>query len=150
MTSLSSEPVFGSLEPVVKGLGMGLVELVVSKQKASVQVRLVVYKNEAIGIDDCSKVHRAVTPRLELAFPGRDVYIEVSSPGIDRLIKDGHEFVHYVGHPIRCYQPEISDWVSGILEQCDDTHIELKTNSGKISLTYDQIAKAKLNSRLVE
>jgi ribosome maturation factor RimP len=142
----AADPVFDTLEPVVKGLGMELLELQVSKHKTSVQTRVVVYKNGAVGIDDCSKVHRALTPRLELAFPGRELYIEVSSPGIDRLIKDGSEFVHYVGRGIRCYQTEISDWVSGVLEYCDETHIEIRGKKGMISLKYEGIAKAKLDS----
>jgi ribosome maturation factor RimP len=136
-----------SLEPVARGMGLSLVELTVSRHKGGrIQVRAVVYKKGIVGIDDCSAFHRASIPRLELAFPGQDLYIEVSSPGIDRLIKDGSEFAYYAGKRVRCYRTDISDWSAGILESSDEAGIILEGKEGKICIPYDLIAKAKLDS----
>jgi ribosome maturation factor RimP len=132
------------LEEILKGLGFRLVELVVSKHRGSVQVRVVIYNGASIGTDDCSKAHRAMTPRLELAFPGNDIYLEVSSPGINRLIKDGIEFTCYIGRGVRCYRTDISDWTTGILETVDEKGIVLKTREGALRLEFIIIAKAKL------
>ncbi|MDR2795463.1 MAG: ribosome assembly cofactor RimP [Spirochaetaceae bacterium] len=184
-----ADKVFDSIEAVVKGLEMILVELSVSQQKGGVQVRAVVYRDAVQGtggagfgegadrddeetrftgdanadgvavcvveaadcaeaasvtINDCARVHRAILPRLELAFPSQDIYIEVSSPGIERRIKDGAEFVHYIGRPVSCYRTDISGWTSGILISSDDAHIVIKGKDGMTSLSYDIIAKAKL------
>ena len=133
------------LEEVVGGLGFRLIELAVSRHRGSVQVRAVIYNGSAIGTDDCSKVHRAITPRLELAFGGSDIYLEVSSPGIDRLIKDTAEFAYYKGRGVRCYCTDISEWTAGILESADEKGIVLKTNKGAERLEFDIIAKAKLD-----
>jgi ribosome maturation factor RimP len=139
-----------SLEAVLEGLGFRLLELVVSKHRGSVQIRAVIYNGADIGTNDCSKVHRAVTPRLELAFPGQDVYLEVSSPGIDRLIKDGVEFTHYKGRGVRCYRTDISDWTTGILENVDEKGIVIMAKEGAVMLDFDIIAKAKLDSNYRE
>ncbi|WP_461256792.1 LSm family protein [Treponema sp. R80B11-R83G3] len=104
------------LEAVLNGLGFSLIELAVSRHKGSAQIRAVIYNGGSIGTDDCSRAHRAIMPRLELAFEGQDIYLEVSSPGIDRLIKDGAEFANYKGRGVRCYRADISDWTAGILE----------------------------------
>ncbi|MDR2097193.1 MAG: hypothetical protein LBP37_01565, partial [Spirochaetaceae bacterium] len=147
----TADEVFDSIEAVVKGLAMSLIELSVSRQKSGVYVRAIVYRKAgggppaggngttgasgdmtadetdsgdwkagfvdppAVSIDDCARVHRAILPRLELAFPKLDIYIEVSSPGIERKIKDGAEFAHYIGRPVSCYRTDISGWTSGIL-----------------------------------
>ncbi|MDR2596584.1 MAG: ribosome assembly cofactor RimP [Treponema sp.] len=132
------------LEEILKGLSFRLVELVVSKHRGSVHVRVVIYNGTSISTDDCSKVHRAMTPRLELAFPGNDIYLEVSSPGINRLIKNGVEFTHYLGRGVQCYRIDISDWTAGILEIVDEKGIVLKTKKGALRLDFDIIAKAKL------
>jgi ribosome maturation factor RimP len=132
------------LEEVLKGLGFRLVELAVSRHRGSVQVRVVIYNGASIGTDDCSKAHRAVTPRLELAFQGNDIYLEVSSPGINRLIKYGVEFTNYLGRGVRCYRTDISDWTEGILETAGEKGIVLKTKEGTLRLEFDIIAKAKL------
>jgi len=143
---------FFSLEPLIRGLGMSLIELNVFRMKArggksgGAQVRAVIYKEGVTGVEDCTKVHRSILPRLELAFPGQDVYLEVSSPGIDRLIKDGSEFAHYIGRGINCYRTDISDWTAGILLATDGREIKLMGESGEIALSYEVIAKARLKS----
>ncbi|MDR0409045.1 MAG: ribosome assembly cofactor RimP [Spirochaetaceae bacterium] len=139
------DQLFDSIELVIKGLGMSLVELSVSRQKGEVQTRAIVYKDGAVSIDDCARVHRAILPRLELAFPKQDLRVEVSSPGIERKIKDGAEFTHYVGRPVACYRTDISDWTSGILMNAGDTHIIIKGKDGMTNIAYSDIAKAKLS-----
>ncbi|MCL2179575.1 MAG: ribosome assembly cofactor RimP [Treponema sp.] len=133
-----------SLESVLKGLGYSLIELTVSRQKGSVQVRAVIYNGASIGTDDCTKVHRSITPRLDLAFPGTDLYIEVSSPGIERVIKCGAEFAHYKGKCVKCYRTDISDWTEGVLQSVDEEGIVLMIKEEAVRLQFNIIAKAKL------
>jgi len=135
-----------SLETILDGLGLKLIEFTVSRHKGSTQIRAVIYNGTSVGVDDCSRAHHAIMPRLELAFGGGDIYLEVSSPGIDRLIKDVAEFAHYIGRGIRCYRTDISDWSAGILESADDKGIVLKGKEGSIQMGYEVIAKAKLDS----
>jgi len=135
-----------SLETVLNGLKFSLIELVVSKHRGSVQVKAVIYNGESIGTDDCSRVHRAVMPRLELAFPEQDIYLEVSSPGIDRLIKDGAEFTFFKGRKVRCFRTDITEWTAGILKNADENGIVIETKEGTLRLEFDIIAKAKLDS----
>jgi ribosome maturation factor RimP len=132
------------LEEALKGLGFRLIELTVSRHRSSVQVRAVIYNGAGIGTDDCTKVHRTIMPRLELAFGGNDIYLEVSSPGIDRLIKNVSEFTHYLGRGVRCYRTDISDWTAGVLEAAGEKGIILKKKEGTEKLDYDIIAKARL------
>jgi ribosome maturation factor RimP len=143
-TPRTPDPVFDSLEPVALGLGLSLVELSVSRHKGSVRIRAIVYKKGDISLGDCATFHRAAIPRLELAFPGQELYVEVSSPGIDRHIKDGFEFGYYTGHPIRCYRTDSSAWFSGILTAAGEADITLQTPTGTIHLPYEIIAKARL------
>jgi len=137
------------LKAVLDGLKYSLLELTISRSRGSVQVRVVIYNGASIGTEDCTKVHRAIMPRLELAFDKQDVYLEVSSPGVDRLIKEGAEFVHYKGRGVRCYRTDITDWTAGVLESADENGIILKTNNGVESLKYNIIAKAKLDSAAI-
>ncbi|MDR2245351.1 MAG: ribosome assembly cofactor RimP [Treponema sp.] len=143
-TPREADPVFDLLEAIIRGLGMTLIELIVSEHWGSVQIRTVVDKSGSVGTDDCSRVHRTIVPRLELAFPGRDLSLEVSSPGINRLIKNGAEFPFYLGRGIRCYRTDISDWIGGILLTADSGGITLKGKDGVAALPYGIIAKARL------
>ncbi|MDR2052682.1 MAG: ribosome assembly cofactor RimP [Treponema sp.] len=152
-TPREADPVFDAMEPVIQGLGLSLVETSVSRHKGSAQIRVVIYRDGrsgglphgAVGVDDCSRVHHAVLPRLELAFPGENLYVEVSSPGIDRLIRDGAEFAHYLGRGLRCYRADIGDWTAGILRAADAEKITLQVKGETIDLNLDIIAKARLD-----
>jgi ribosome maturation factor RimP len=126
---------------------MSLVDLVVSRHKISVQIRVMIDKKGIVSIDDCSRVHRAIVPRLDLAFPD-DYSVEVSSPGIDRNIKNGAEFAHYLGRGVRCYCSDISDWTVGILLAADNEGIVIAKKDASVKperIRYDVIAKAKLD-----
>jgi ribosome maturation factor RimP len=144
-TERVDDPVYDLLLPVVEGSGLSLVELTVSRHKRSVQVRIVVFKAGGIGVADCSAVHRAAQGRLEIAFAGSDVYIEVSSPGIDRMVKDASEFRYYIGLRVRCYLTELSAWADGVLESADSKRLVLSGAKGRMELEYGRIAKAKLD-----
>jgi ribosome maturation factor RimP len=124
---------------------MALVDFAVFRQKGRAQVQAVVYKPGYVSLEDCSRVHHALIPRLEEAFPGQALHVEVSSPGINRTLKDAAEFRHYIGRGIRCFRTDISDWAGGVLESADETGLVLTGKNGAIPLGYDIIAKAKLD-----
>ena len=152
----------GSLEKVLKGLGFELLDLNVFHSRKgrnpdgsarSVSIKLSVYKQSGlVSIEDCSKAHRAVLPRLELAFQNEegpedkrpDLFVEVASPGINRLIKEGIEFAHFTGREILCYRTDISDWCGGKLISSDEEGIVLKNENETIRIDYEKIGKAKL------
>ena len=139
------------LEAEARGVGMALVELGVflgkprKGQPGSAQVRAVVYKPGAMGTGDCARAHRAFTPCLERAFPGRALSVEVSSPGTGRRARDGAELALYAGRGVRCWRPDISDWSAGLLEEADGQGITLRGKEGTIRLEYGAIAKAELD-----
>ncbi|MDR2517741.1 MAG: ribosome assembly cofactor RimP [Spirochaetaceae bacterium] len=145
-------PVFDMIEPVITGLGMVLVELTVTPRgrghEGAVQIRATVYKPGAVGVDDCAAAHRAILPRLALAFPEENLSVEVSSPGINRAIRDAAEFPVWMGRGLRCYRADTGAWEAGILRRADETGIGLETAAGLVELDFDVIARAKLDHSL--
>ncbi|MDR1142875.1 MAG: ribosome assembly cofactor RimP [Spirochaetaceae bacterium] len=139
------------IEPVLGGLGFALVELNLFRPgKGAASVRLVLTRPGAAGIgtEELAGAHRAVLPRLETAFPGGNLHLELSSPGTDRLIKEGAEFRFFRDKPVRCYRTDSSRWCAGILRGSDEEKIVLETpEEGVTELAYTIIAKAKLDDR---
>ena len=146
---------WGELEPVIGNLGFSLVELTVFRQgkrgSVSAQIRLIVTGGQGtaakagLGTEDLSRIHRTVLPRLELVMESRDLYVEVSSPGTDRVIKEGAEFRNYQGRQIKCWMTGANDWERGVLCGSDEEKILLKTEEGEKELMYETMAKARLN-----
>ncbi|MEJ5188656.1 MAG: ribosome assembly cofactor RimP [Breznakiellaceae bacterium] len=140
------DSLYASLNTVVQGLGLLLVDVEVHHQKGKTAVQVIISKTGgSVGIDDCSRVHRAIIPRVELAFPGESVYLEVLSPGINRSIKDASEFPLYVGKGVRCYLQDINDWCGGVIARADTTHLVLRKKGELMEIPYENIIKARLD-----
>lgn len=106
-------------------------------------------EKDGIGIDDCEKVSKYLSDKLDESDIIKDkYYLEVSSPGMDRpLIKDQH-YRRYKGSRV-----EIKLYNSlngqkkfvGILGDADDEKVEIITDNGStVELPKEAIAKAKL------
>ena len=161
-TALETIPHFNECSPLVSGLGYALVELRVIPNHGQFQVRAVIThldssKTEGIGINDCAKVHRLLLPRLEALLKSQDVYMEVTSPGMERLIKNAAEFSLFTGKYIRVWDTAVSDWVPGVIISSDTKTLTLELSeqsaaaaktaasaSNKRTIPFEQIAKAKL------
>ena len=73
------------LQPVVEGLGYVLWEVEYAAGRGSPVLRLYIDSPEGITVDDCERVSRAVSERLDAEDPLPGQYtLEVSSPGFDR------------------------------------------------------------------
>jgi len=138
-------PYFTDYEQLVTGLGYKLVDLQILHQKSMYLIKAVIYRNAGVGIDDCSKVHRALLARAEVLLNSQDIQMEVSSPGLNRTIKHATEFRAFVGEHIKVLEVSCSDWLEGELVSADTVKIGLKTSDGQKDIPYTDIKKAKLN-----
>ncbi len=139
-------PYYNDCEPLVKGFGFNLVELVIAKRQSSWQVKIVITSDTGVGIAECTKLHRAILPRLEALLDSQDMYVEVASPGLDRILKNAAEFALYRGKRVKVWSSEISDWISGTVLSSDEESVTLSTDEGENQIPYIKIAKAKLNN----
>ena len=159
--SLDSIPHFADCSPLVTGLGYVLVDLKVVPQNGSIKVTAVITKpagdSGAVGVNDCARVHRALLPRLEAVLDSQDIYMEVASPGMERLIKNPAEFALFVGRYVRVWDSQITDWVAGKIISSDDQSITLELVGEGVTeesaqmqarqvstIPYQRISKAKL------
>jgi ribosome maturation factor RimP len=151
------------LLPLIEGMGFFLAELNLFRQKprhgvSRAQVRAVIAarQGEPLGTGELAQVHRALLPRLELFLSGAadsaggrpvppDISVEVSSPGLDRQIKEGAEFRCYLGQELACYRSDLSSWETGVLTGAGGEGIELKAGDGAARfIPFTVIGKAKL------
>ena len=138
-------PHFADYEQLVTGLGYKLVDLQVIRQKTQWLIKAVIYSKNGVGIDDCSKVHRVLLARAEVLLNSQDIQMEVSSPGLSRVIKNAAEFQAFVGETIKVMEVSCPDWLEGELIAADSAKISMKTSCGEKNILYRDIKKAKLN-----
>ncbi len=141
-------PYYGDCEPLIRGMGYSLVELNVFKRQGSWQVKVVLTGPQGVGIADCTKVHRALLPRLEAVLSSQDMYVEVTSPGLDRILKNAAEFAVFKGKTVKVWNTDISDWIQGTILESGNESVTLAADSGEaVVIPFVKIAKAKLFDR---
>ena len=94
----------GTLEDLVaseiKPLGLELFELKQggSKGRPVLDVRVEREDGEKITVDDCAAASRAIEAKLDAEdFGGRRYVLEVSSPGIERPLRNAKDWKRFVG-----------------------------------------------------
>src|ERR671910_2939484 len=140
------------LAPVVAGVGYQLWELEYMPRSGGGLLRLYIDSaadsSMGIGLDDCERVSRVVSETLDAADPIPGHYtLEVSSPGLDRVLRTREHFERFAGERVRLemMQPiEGRKRFAGRLLGVGESDITLELESGRISLPIEDIHRARL------
>ncbi len=155
-TGLEESPLFREYAPLLEQLGMDIVEIAQANRREGVNVVIIIHAREGeTTVDHCADVYRLVYPRMQLALGDRDLSLEVSTPGLERVFKDLHEFTIFQGRRVRIYDSGRRAWVGGIIEGMSEQNVGLsdvyvENQSEKIekmNITLTAIQKAKLDYR---
>lgn len=137
--------------PVVEGLGYELVDTEFVKEAGMYYLRLIVDSEKGIGLDECEEITRAVNPILDEKDPiDENYFLEVSSPGIDRVLKRDKEFSKYKNHDVevKLYKPEESldlpKHFEAVLLGLDGEEVILNTGGREIRIERKKIAQIRL------
>ena len=104
------------LAPIVEEAGFELVDVEYVKEAGNWYLRGYIDKPGGITVNDCEAVSRKFSDRLDENDFIEDSYImEISSPGLDRPLKNEKDFVRSMGKAVelRTYRPiEKAKWNS--------------------------------------
>jgi ribosome maturation factor RimP len=100
--------------PVLAAHGMSLVDSEWRREGRRWVLRLFVDKPGGVGIADCQALSREVGDVLDVAGLIEPSYdLEVSSPGLDRVLRKDRELAWAVGRDVHCW---VTEPVEGRLE----------------------------------
>ena len=89
------------IEPLVAREGVELVDVEIAGSRKKPVVRVYVDRPGGIGVDDCARISRLLEGGLETAAAVPETYVlEVSSPGLDRPLRERRHFERYVGRDV--------------------------------------------------
>lgn len=142
------------VEPVLEDMGFRLVRVHVSKRDGGTVQIMADRKGGAISVDDCADISRRISPLLDAHDPLSDRYfLEVSSPGIDRILVRPSDFEDWAGYEAKIELKEVVDGrkrFRGILEGYEDGEVRIlvsldeKSEPQVIGLPVDLVHDAKL------
>jgi ribosome maturation factor RimP len=149
VTGLLRERLIALVEPVLGRLGYELVDLEVAAARPDAVVRLYIDAPAGIAVEDCATASRAVSALLDAEDPIPSAYtLEVSSPGLDRVLRTRGHFGRFVGERVHVELKEARAGrrrFTGKLVGVDDSGIALEVEEERqVSLGFAEIGKARL------
>ena len=146
--SKTTELVSQMAKPFVEAAGCELWDVEFVKEAGTWVLRVTIDKEGGVSIDDCEAVSRPLSDALDEADPIESSYsFEVSSPGIDRVLKKPEHFQRFLGERVeaRLYRPRNgSKRCTGILEAWQEGALTLALPEGSITFAKGDVAQVRL------
>jgi ribosome maturation factor RimP len=132
------------LDTTVTGLGYELVAW--ERSGKGSMLRIFVDKPGGVEIDDCARVSQHLSRVLEVEGVGYD-RLEVSSPGLDRVLRKDEDYARFSGEKARLKLRLALDGQRnfvGILRAVNNGKLELEVDGKLLALDLSNIEKARL------
>jgi len=129
--SMASKLAFAAAE----AHGCVLWDVEFKKEGANWILRIYIDKEGGIAVEDCEAVSKELSKKLDELDPIQQSYfLEVSSPGLDRALKQDRHFEQFIGHEVdlSLYAPlNGKKELIGVLEAHGNGIIKIKTPDGQ-------------------
>ena len=138
------------LETTVVGLGYELVDIELSPRGRTIRVFIdAPGKENGVDVDDCAKVSNQLTRLFEVENVDYD-RLEISSPGLDRVVKKEADFARFAGQDIQIkVRIPLGNRrnFQGELLGCKEGKVGLRLEKEDVELEFNNIEKARLVPR---
>lgn len=137
------------IEPILEPEGIELVELQLQMDRGKWVLRLFIDTVGGVKLSDCELVSRQVGALLDIKDPIEHAYtLEVSSPGINRVLRREKDFVAYAGSPVRIRTRQKVGGrknFRGTLLGCEDSMIVAEVEGARVQIPLEYLESARLD-----
>ena len=145
------------IEPTATSLGFRIVRVRLSGQRRKrLQIMAERLSDGQMGVDDCGRLSRALSPVFDLEDPIQGEFdLEISSPGIDRPLMRVEDFERFIGHEVKLETAALVDnrrRYRGVIKAVEGDVIVLATDQGEARLHFAALSEARLvlTDKLIE
>ncbi len=137
--------------PVAESLGLRLVCVRITGEGGAQNVQVIAENpaTRALPLDDCTKLSRELSALMDVEDPVKSAYrLEISSPGIDRLLVSPEDFADFAGFEAKLeleFPQDGQKRFRGILRGIEGDLVKLDMpDKGPVTVPYSGLAKARL------
>ncbi|MGD9637810.1 MAG: ribosome maturation factor RimP [Alphaproteobacteria bacterium] len=138
------------ISPVLENLGYELVRVqLLGTVRQTLQIMAERKDEQAMAIEDCTAISRAISPILDVEDPISSSYsLEVSSPGVNRPLTKPVDFVRFKGLNVKVETKSFIEKrkkFNGILKDfTEDNTVVIAIEEEIFNIPYEDIRSAKL------
>ena len=132
----------------INSIGYELYDVLYVKEGPDKYLRIVIDKDSGIDLNDCEKVNNEIKDMIDEAdYIQEQYYLEISSPGIERLLRKDWQLKKYIGEEIEVKQFKKDeqgnkDYI-GILKEVDENNLKIEVNQKDFILNRKNIAQVR-------
>ncbi|PIP72365.1 MAG: ribosome maturation factor RimP [Nitrospinae bacterium CG22_combo_CG10-13_8_21_14_all_47_10] len=143
-----SQLVTSLIEPVLMAEGLELVDVEYKKEGKNWVLRIYIDKAGGVTVEDCQKVSHLTGDLIDVEETITTPYsLEVSSPGLDRVLKRDKDFLKFKGRKIRLHSLSPIDnrrKFSGLLTDFRDQTVIMEIDGKVFEIPLSKVGKANL------
>jgi ribosome maturation factor RimP len=126
--------------------GFALAEVTLSQYKSNVTLRVFVYGEQGVSIDDCAALSRMIGNVIDRTDLFENGYtLEVSSPGLDRPLKTPLDYRYRQGETIKVeFVDRTRKGLKAVIKSVEDSDVELSDETGTFTVNLADIKKARI------
>lgn len=147
-THVVAKRVTDLVEPILDEMGFELVHVEYLSQYGKWVLRLYIDKEAGVTLDDCVRVSREIGDLIEIKEVVTHKYtLEVSSPGLDRILKKEKDFVGAVGKKVKVRMSTPMNGrhgFTGYLKSFENGTLYIEMDGIPVALPWAQVDKANL------
>lgn len=149
---LDLERVEALVQPALQGEAVELVDLRFVQEGGRWVLRFYLDKAGGISLDDCERLSGRIGAVLDMedAVPG-SYSLEVSSPGLDRVLKREADFARFAGHRVKVRLREGLDGqrnFRGTLKGASGGTVSIDFGGRELSFPLSDVAEARLDPEI--
>ena len=138
------------LEPVISAEGFQCVDLQLQRNRRARRLGVIVHRAAGVDAASLEKLARQIQFQLPLiaAAPAGagldDATLEVSSPGVERVLRAPHEYAIFAGKAVRVLRGEATEWESAVIVSSTGEAVTLRFDRGEETVPIAAIRRAQL------
>ena len=142
------EKVGNLVKPIIENIGYEVYDIEYAKEGKDYFLRIFIDNPKGITIEDCEKVNDAIKDKLdEEDYIKQQYFLEVSSPGIERILRKDKHLEQNIGKEININlfkkDNEGNKNYKGILKSYSSEEIIIKQESKEIRIERKNISQIK-------
>lgn len=117
------------IQNLIESKGLNLYDIEVLKENNEILLRISLFKQGGVNLNDCEEITNLISPLLDVELQNVENYfLEVSSPGIERVLKKQNHFKYSINELIEIKMNDKTT-LRGILLDYKNDIIEIKKDS---------------------
>ncbi len=142
------EQILKLIDPIIISMKYELWGLNIGQQNNSLKLTIYIDSKSGININDCEKVSNQVTHILDIEnICNGDYILEVSSPGLDRVLMTKEHFAKYINKKVKLklkWLVKNRKNIVGMIKDVNDNFVVINDKTDIYEIEYDSIDNARL------